>query len=358
MRIVMATRPDAAVHFGGDLVHAEELARALRERGHEVQILSGPSSSEEYGRFDIAHFFNLHTPEFTEGEMRKARAAGVALALSPIFWDARAEWLVARSPLWSRLARAVGRPTAVRLARIRIERATRVWRTLNESILSLADVVMPSGSSEIGPLRGLRRELPPVRVVPVGIRPEAFDPSVPRPYPTELAERGVEEYVLVAARVDRHKNQAALCRALRGRGLRVVLAGERVDEAVARECEAEGAILLGRVPREALLSLYAHARVHALPSFYDVPGLASLEAAAMGCGIVSTAFGTARDYFGDAAFYCDPGEDRSIRESVLDAWESGRKPGLSESVRARFTWEEAARLTVEAYEMARDAKSA
>src|SRR5690606_32882033 len=58
--------------------------------------------------------------------------------------------------------------------------------------------------------------------------------------------------------------------------------------------------------KEMLASCFAAARVHALPSWYELPGLVHLEAAQQGTPCVVTDFGTSRDYLGDDAFYCRP----------------------------------------------------
>ena len=86
-----------------------------------------------------------------------------------------------------------------------------------------------------------------------------------------------------------------------------------------------------------------------LPSWRETPGLVSLEAAAAGCRIVSTAIGSAREYFGDLAWYCDPCNPGSIRQAVLQALAAPATAALRQRVLERFTWEVAAQNTLEAY---------
>jgi glycosyltransferase involved in cell wall biosynthesis len=93
--------------------------------------------------------------------------------------------------------------------------------------------------------------------------------------------------------------------------------------------------------------------VHALVSWYDTPGLVSLEAAMAGCRIVTTDRGSAREYFGSTVDYCDPADPESIRRAVVAAWERP-KPArdLQRLVYRNYCWERAARATLRGYQLA------
>jgi glycosyltransferase involved in cell wall biosynthesis len=100
-----------------------------------------------------------------------------------------------------------------------------------------------------------------------------------------------------------------------------------------------------------LASGYDAAELHALPSWYELPGLVSIEAAARGLPCVVSDNGTIRDYLGDYGFYCAPEDPSSIRKSIEEALKIGKrhlpKPDLS-----RFTWENSAKRLLEIYEKA------
>jgi hypothetical protein len=114
----------------------------------------------------------------------------------------------------------------------------------------------------------------------------------------------------------------------------------------------ENVVFIDAMNHEELASAYAAAKIHALPGWFETPGLSSLEAAAAGCNIVSTDRGTAREYFGDMAWYCDPRSIDSIREAVLAAHESAPRDDLRARIRERCTWRRAAESTLEGYRMA------
>jgi glycosyltransferase involved in cell wall biosynthesis len=101
-----------------------------------------------------------------------------------------------------------------------------------------------------------------------------------------------------------------------------------------------------------LPELYALAELHILPSWRETPGLASLEAAAAGCRVVSTTIGSAREYFGAEAGYCHPADQRSIREAVAASLQGPRPENLRRRVLDEYNWDAAAAATFSAYQAA------
>lgn len=331
--------------MGGDAVQMHETARALRSLGVEVEERLGPQN--DYSDWDLVHLFNLQTPAFTVVEAEKAKTAGRKLAVSTIFWDFAADLLVSESRLWGKVASILGRRLALALAQRRVDLAAEESHAQVRRILQLADVGLPNSEAEIAHLKRIYPDLGTVRVVPNGIDIVRFDPSKELPKPSWAPTEG---YVLVAARLEKHKNQAPFCRALQGFEGQVVLCGNVADQGALAECQSAGAIHVGPLFGDELAAAYKHARVHALPSFRETPGLASLEAAAMGCAIVTTHVGSTREYFKEEANYCDPGSAASMRQAVESAWASGAPPGLRARVRREFTWEAAAKASLAAYE--------
>ena len=70
----------------------------------------------------------------------------------------------------------------------------------------------------------------------------------------------------------------------------------------------------------------------------------------MGCNIVITNKGDAPEYFGNHAFYCDPGKPESILAAVEKASESQYNDNLHEMILHRYTWQQAATETLKAYQ--------
>jgi tetratricopeptide (TPR) repeat protein len=97
-----------------------------------------------------------------------------------------------------------------------------------------------------------------------------------------------------------------------------------------------------------LYSAYKAAKVHALPSWYELPGLVSLEAAWFGCNVVASDWGTIWEYLGEEAYYCEPTRPDTIRDAVIRALRDPPNP----RARARaesLSWDTAARVIARIY---------
>jgi glycosyltransferase involved in cell wall biosynthesis len=198
-----------------------------------------------------------------------------------------------------------------------------------------------------------------MRIVPNAINPAVFDhnavPRESRLLPEELRQAD-RNFVLQVGRIEPVKNQLAAIKALFAVPVPLVFIGAR-PAAYARyfeQCQALAArrgnvYFVDAVPHEQLPGLYRGARVHMLPSFRETPGLVSLEAALMGCNIVTTDQGPTDEYFGPWAWYCNPTSLDSIRRAVLGALAAPFPEFLRQRIRARFTWHNAAQATLAAY---------
>ena len=111
----------------------------------------------------------------------------------------------------------------------------------------------------------------------------------------------------------------------------------------------DNVIFLGAIPHDELKELYKIAKVHALVSWMETPGLSSLEAAAMGCNIVVTRKGDTYDYFENYAFYCEPDDVNSIKKAIDEAYTSSVNPKLKQKILDNYTWEKTAEETYKAY---------
>jgi len=116
-----------------------------------------------------------------------------------------------------------------------------------------------------------------------------------------------------------------------------------------RQIAANNIEFTGGLPQEELVNYYKKAKVHILPSWFETCGLSSMEAAAMGCNIIITDRGYAREYFGKSAIYCDPGKPESIYNAVVTAAKSDPSTALQKKIFDQYTWKHAAAIILEAY---------
>lgn len=325
----------------------DRTADKLRILGVDVDVSVGPPTDDQIEQADIVHLFNLQTPDFTLDQLQRAKQEHKKTALSTIWWDFAADSVLQSSHKWRTLRNILGTNFVRPILRVRMEKVLFEERRKHRTILQEADLLLPNSLSEADQLAKLTTTRAKVAVVFNGVDTEgSADDNTAEGL---LAIHGLVDapYILIAGRVEPVKNQLAYILATKPFGLPIVLAGA-LTQPYADQCKAAGAILLDRQSPETTRALYRRAALHALPSLRETPGLASLEAAAQGTRILSTDVGSAKDYFGELATYCDPHSAQSMRTQTRNALANKPDPHLAEHVK-QFTWQRAAQQTLDAY---------
>lgn len=122
---------------------------------------------------------------------------------------------------------------------------------------------------------GISEEL--TKVIPLGINYEKY----------QIKKKG--NYILFVGRLAKQKGIDNLIEAARGLpSINFKLVGTGEEESRIRSNAPPNVELLGYVPEERLLDLYARAPIFCLPSVAETFGLVALEAMASGCAVIST----------------------------------------------------------------------
>jgi glycosyltransferase involved in cell wall biosynthesis len=165
--------------------------------------------------------------------------------------------------------------------------------------------------------------------------------------------RGLNQFVLCVGRLEPRKNQLRLVQVMRKTNIPIVMVGRRMNMQYykgIKDAMKATDVLIEETDQQQLKQIYAAARVHVLPSIYDTPGLASLEAGAMGCNIVTSDIGSQREYFGDMVDYCNPYDHASIYRAIEKACQrEWPNECLQKHIRENYTWQVAAKQTLKAY---------
>lgn len=366
MRVVMVNRADAFTFLGGDTIQMVKTKESLERLGISVDIALGPQPRDFYASFDVVHIFNIQTYTFSYYEAQKAKQAGKPVALSPVFWDfLNSEEVLNMKGYWSPKLQLVSKVLGKVVTEILLKAYWSKWKSKQMQkfmldLLKMADILLPNSEAEMDCLRknfklgtGATYE-----VIPNAVDISIFNPYQELPIPDKLTVKGItsKKYILEVGRIDPCKNQLSLIKAAINLKLPLVLIGAETNNAYTQECKkvstGHEVFFIGPVAHEELSAYYCHARVHALPSWRETPGLASLEAAAMGCNIVSTFVGSGKEYFGSDAWYCDPFNQESIIEAVRNAYYSQTNSFLIECVRQNYSWVKAGERTLQAYKRA------
>jgi len=326
---------------GGGENQLVQTGAQLEEQGVSIRLFS--RWVDRIGQARLVHLFGMSREGLEVA--RLARSLGVPVILSPICWfEPAALRALAKSPIHS----------ALDLAKCAARRACPQLPSWRRDLLRIADMLLPNSQAEANQLVAMFGTDPrKIHVVPNGVQPgfASADPSLFH------QAYGDSEFVLYAGRIEPRKNVLGLIESLRGSGLPLVVLGESPPghEAYLAVCRQAGqgfVCWLGRVEHDnpLLASAYSAARVFALPSWFETPGLAALEAGLAGTAVVITPFGCTHEYFGARVLYARPDRPKSIRRAIESAWEDGPNPELAQHVAEHFPWSKVARITAEVYE--------
>jgi len=130
--------------------------------------------------------------------------------------------------------------------------------------------------------------------------------------------------------------------------------GGEVARLIARLRLGDCVSFTGRIPAEAFARHYAEATLAVVPSLYEGFGMPAGEAMACGVPVIATTGGALPEVVGEAGLLVPPGDSPALAEAIaalLD--DEGKRRALSragmERVRRSLTWRHAAERTVAVY---------
>jgi len=353
MKLLFIVRSTLFTAKGGDTIQVEETARHLRKIGVAVDIRK-TNESMTYAAYDLLHFFNIIRPADILVHIKRSKKPFV---VSTILIDYSAYDKQQRHGIAGKLFKFLPADgieyvkTMYRslLGRDRLMSTSYLWKGQRRSIqevLRKTKAVLVQGEKEYTDLVRWYRVAPPFAIVHNGVNTELFQTA--KPVSRE------KDTVLCVARIEGIKNQYNLVRALNNTAYKLVLIGDAApnQKKYYKECKeiaAGNVSFIGHLPQEQLVNYYAAAKVHILPSWFEVCGLSSLEAAAMGCRVIITDNGYARSYFNDAAFYCDPARPASILQAIKKAMTADTNGELQYNITHNYTWQKTAEKTFSVY---------
>ena len=96
-------------------------------------------------------------------------------------------------------------------------------------------------------------------------------------------------------------------------------------------------------------SAYAACHTFILPTRYETPGRAALEAGLAGANVVITPYGGTREYFEQFAEYAEPSSVHSIIKLTEKSLEKKKDSALKDHILENFLWDKIAQQTLQMY---------
>lgn len=353
MKVAFIARSTLYTVFGGSSVQILQTARYLKYHGVDVSIYLA-HQKVKYQNFDIIHFFDLIRPS---NILRHIGQTETPFVITPILVDYSEFDKTQRKGFSGILFRTLSSNKIEYLKTVgrwifrkdTLPSKSYLWKGHSKSIktiLKKAAMILPNSKSEYNRLVQQYKIEKQYHIIPNGVDLNLFNDSK-----ADLKDKNL---VICVARIEGIKNQLNLIKAINDTNFTLMIIGapSYIQKKYYSKCKkiaSTNIIFLGDLPQSALVAFYKKAKVHVLPSWFETCGLSSLEAASLGCNIVITEKGFTRDYFEDSAFYCNPADIDSIYNAIKTAASAPPNKDLQHKVLQRFTWEEAAKHTFQAY---------
>ena len=354
MKVAFISRASLYKNKGGDTIQLINTAVQLRALGIDIDIFLA-NEKPVYAMYDLLHFFNIIRPDdilpHISGNKTPFLVSTIYVDYSEYEKKARkgpsAIFLKYLSPglieYMKVLARFIVNGEKIKSAYYLFNGQKRSIR----KIVKLAGMLLPNSKNEYERLFNFCSIHAKYKIIPNGIDTKLFTPVK-----SQIVRD--DRLILCVARIEGIKNQLNLIRAIANTKYRLVLVGAVSTNQMnyynqCKQAAGPNVEFVDFIEQDLLLDYYRKAKVHVLPSWFETTGLSSLEAAAMGCNIVITRKGDAYEYFENDAYYCDPESPESIFQAIDQAASHKITEGLSSKVLNQFTWEIAAKKTMEAY---------
>jgi len=338
MKVSVAGYQSVSILHGGPNTQIRETARHASRGGIHVSFFDpwvpfGTSSC------DLFHLFAANVGTYHLA--REIHALGIPLVVSPIIYSRHAPSKVR---------------TILRATRILQKAGRGLWSDyiFASDICRWAECVVPNSRAEADiVVRGLGVDPARVTVIPNGVE-KRFEHASPTLFRKTY---GLDGFVLTVGHTGHgRKNVLRLIQALATIDHPAVIIGRIIKGPYGDACVREAArhkhirLIDGLEHTSPLLaSAYAACDTFVLPSLFETPGIAALEAGLAGAKVVITPYGGPPEYFGTMAEYVEPESVDSIRSGILKALGKPRSTNLKDHIRKNFLWDHVGAQTAALY---------
>ena len=339
MHVLFAASQAIGLTRGGVRTQVLQTKEALENLGVQVTLFDTWRDFNA-NEFDLVHIFsaNMATYHFA----RAVRAQGIPLVISPVFYTRRSNKVVRN---------------VIHIDRFISRRVRGIWTDygLIAEMCSWAEVITPNTIEE-GKLFVDAIGIPKkkVVVVPNGVE-ERFAYATPGLFEREY---GIKNFILSVGYIGpERKNILRLIEALEHIDHPAVIIGRRENTPSGRACLERASrnprlLIIDAIPHDAMMlaSAYAACDVFVLPSQFETPGIAALEAGLAGAKIVITPVGGTREYFGNDAIYVEPTSTVNIAQGIETALKNKKDDSLRTRIQKEFLWKMVGEKTRRVYE--------
>lgn len=370
MKVLMQGRFGLLDAAGGDRIQVENTAKELEKLGVGVDIST--KMSPKVNEYDLVHVFQLDWTTETHFMAKNAKRNDKPLVLSPIHHKVSEVKKFDNEYVFDlrRISRFLfkdqhSRDTFKNVYRSLADKKKILPTTysifkglkkMHQETIAMSDIILVQTKLEAQDLkRTYGVDFDWVKV-PNGVGEKFINCRNPK-QPLEI-----KDYIFSVGRIEARKNQLKIIEAVKllrketGEDLKLVLVGKKnpkhhmeftkIFEKLLEE--NEWIFYIDSVPYDDIPAYFYYAKVCVSASWFETTGLTLLEALYCGTNAVASS-PRAKEILGDYASYCRPEDVESIKEAIKKEYYAPR-PKIDQKMRQEFTWENAAKKTLQVYE--------
>lgn len=339
MNICFATYSGVTITAGGPFVKIYDLKKQLEKKKVEVELFNFWEANKKLKSYDLFHIFGGNFAVYDL--CRHLKTNNVRYVVNPIIYSKHSNAVVGIISHADKYFK-------------KFFNGLRFDYGYTRDICEWSEFVLPNTSEESKLIeKSFSISKDKINIIYNGVS-EKFLFGNPNLFKEKY---NVENFILTVGHLGTgRKNGLALVKALRYINHPAVIIGNISDTEDGKKIKNEiknnrNIIFIDGLSNNSdlLLSAYSACDTFVLPSWYETPGRAALEAALAGAKIVITPYGGTKDYFKDMAEYINPYSIDSIKEGIEKTLNKPRDTELKEHIKQNFLWDKIADETINLY---------
>ena len=338
MKICFATHEGVIISKGGPYTKIMEVRGKLIRMGHQVDLFNmwDPKLNE----YDIVHLVSSNFAVYNLA--RNMKQGKIDFIVEPVFYSQHSSSFLKLFNSLDKITRGI---------------AKGIWFDygFTRDICEWSMKITPNTTDEAKLIsEGLSIPKEKFKIIHNGVSDRFLnaDPSLFK------KEYGIENFVLCVGHIGpARKNIFSFFKALAKINHPVVFIGRVIksgeSEKVLEEAKKNKNIkIIEALDNDSplLSSAYAACDTFVLPSLYETPGIAALEAGLAGAKVVITPYGGTKDYFKEMVEYVDPYSVDSIQKGIEKVLNKPKDDKLKEYIKRTFLWDKIAVESINVYQ--------
>ena len=340
MRILLASNPTVMLNKGGPSYVIKEMKKELINLGVNCDYFDYWDDHLKLGKDDVVHIFIASVGTYSLAV--NLYQYGAKYVVTPIFYSNHSAEIIKTYKRVESLARPI------------LKRSYSDYH-FTKSVCDRAEYVFPNTKKEAAIIaNGLGVNPAKISVIPNGVekRFANADESL------WVKKYGYKDFVLYVGHLGaKRKNGLNIIKSLAKVDNKAVIIANVLDTEEGRACrelieKSSNITLIEWMKHDdpLLESAYAACKTFILPTHYETPGIAAMEAALAGANVVITPYGGTEEYFKDMALYANPFSVEDIIKKTEQSLNQAANDKLKVHISENYLWKNIAESTLKFYE--------